>query len=408
MNDLLPPDSAKWRHFEDKAKGLFELYGYQEIRTPIVESTDLFSRGIGEATDVVEKEMYTFQDRGDRSLTMRPEGTASTVRAYIQHGLSKLEPVTRLYYTGPMFRYERMQTGRYRQFYQMGVEAFGVAEPTMEAEQMAMLHHLYSELGVGGLTMLINSVGNAEDRPVYRKVLVEYLRPHADALCANCRRRLESNPLRVLDCKVPSCKEIAVDAPSVLDHLGERSLGQFEGAKAALDSLGVPYQIDHRMVRGLDYYTGTVFELVSSSAALGTQSTLAAGGRYDTLVSSLGGPAVPAVGFALGVERAILSLEGEGADFAPRPALFLAARGDAARGKAIELAGKLRLAGHFVEVDHREVGLKAQFKRADKLRAIRVVAIGDDELASGVVSVRDMATREETEVGIDELASVLG
>jgi histidyl-tRNA synthetase len=407
MNDLLPPESARWLFFEGRCRALFERYGYAEIRTPVLESTALFSRGIGEATDIVEKEMYTFPDRKGRSLTMRPEMTASCVRAYIEHGVAKKEPVTRWFYSGPMFRYERMQTGRYRQFYQVGVEAFGVAEPTVEAEQLAMLHALYAGLGVPGLDVIVNSVGGTDDRPRYRQALLDYLGPHRAALCADCQRRLEQNPLRVLDCKVERCAEIVAGAPSILDHLGDDSRAHFDGVQRALALLEVPFRVDPGIVRGLDYYTGTVFELTSSGADLGTQSTIAAGGRYDGLVESLGGPPTPAVGFALGVERAILSLPGELSDYAPRPALYLATRGDDARDRALALAHRLRLAGHRVELEHRAVGMKAQFKRADKLCARFVVALGDDELASGEATLRDMQTRAETPVRLDDLAAAL-
>src|SRR5688500_16548664 len=281
MNDLLPPESAKWRHVEGRARALFERYGYEEIRTPVVEHTALFSRGIGEATDIVEKEMYTFKDRKDRSLTMRPEMTASCVRAYIEHSIAKKEPVTRWYYAGPMFRYERMQVGRYRQFYQIGVECFGVAEPTVEAEQIAMLTQLYGGLGVGDLRVLVNSVGGAEDRPRYREALLAFLAPHEASLCADCRRRLGTNPLRILDCKVPTCKAIVAGAPSVLDHLSDASRAHFDGACAALSELGVAYVVDPRLVRGPDYYTATVSAIPSGPAALRTQSPRGAGARPD-------------------------------------------------------------------------------------------------------------------------------
>ncbi len=407
MNDLLPPDSAKWIYFEQQARTLFERYGYAEIRTPVVESTPLFSRGIGEATDIVEKEMYTFADRSGRSLTMRPEMTASCVRAYIQHNLGKREPVTRLYYQAPMFRYERVQTGRYRQFYQIGVEAFGIAESSIEAEQIAMLHALYDRLGVPSLEVILNSVGDASDRPRYRAALVSYLTPHRDALCGDCQRRLESNPLRILDCKVSTCQPIIAGAPSILEHLGEASRVRFEAVQRDLEALAVPFRVDPSAVRGLDYYTGPVFELVSGAGELGSQSTIAAGGRYDGLVESLGGPATPAVGFALGIERAILSMPGTAEDFAPRPDLFLATLGEAPRRRGLQLAHRLRLGGNSVELEHRTVGMKAQMKRADKLRARFVAVLGDDELAANRVAVRDMDTRQEVSVALEELASAL-
>ncbi len=407
MNDLLPPDSAKWQYFESRCRELFRRYGYQEIRTPILESTALFSRGIGEATDIVEKEMYTFPDRSERSMTMRPEGTAACVRAYIQHSMARQEPVTRWFYSGPMFRYERMQTGRYRQFYQIGCEAYGVAEASVEAEQISMLYELYAGVGMRGLTVLINSVGTGEDRPRYRQALVDFAQPFASELCGDCQRRLESNPLRLLDCKVAGCRERMVNAPSVLDSLGPESQAHFESAKAALDLLGVPYVVDSRLVRGLDYYTGTVFEITAATESLGTQSTIVAGGRYDGLVESLGGPSVPAVGFALGVERAILSLEAPAEDYVLRPDAFIVSRGDAAASAKMALAAELRRAGMYVEVEHRPVAMKAQFKRADKLAASFVITIGDDELANGTVQLKNMSERSEQSVERSQIVSTL-
>jgi histidyl-tRNA synthetase len=407
MNDLLPPESAKWRYFEGRCRDRFEAHGYAEIRTPVLESTALFSRGIGEATDIVEKEMYTFRDRKDRSLTMRPEMTASCVRAFVEHGLAKQEPVTRWYYLGPMFRYERMQTGRYRQFYQIGVECFGIAEPSIDAEQIAMLYHLYRDLAIPGLEVLINSVGTAEDRPRYRQALVDYLTPHAASLCADCQRRLTQNPMRVLDCKVESCKAIVAGAPSILDHLGEASRAHFDAVQAALGELDVPFKVNPGAVRGLDYYTGPVFEITSSAGDLGAQSTVAGGGRYDGLVESLGGPPTPAVGFALGIERAILSLPGDASDYLPRPAAFIATHGEAARKRALRLAHDLRTAGIPVDLDHRAVGMKAQFKRADRSGAAFVIVIGEDELAAGQVTLRNMQTREERKVPFEDLAAAL-
>jgi histidyl-tRNA synthetase len=390
MNDLLPPESARWLLVESRCRAHFERHGYQEIRTPVLESTALFSRGIGEATDIVEKEMYTFADRKGRSLTMRPEMTASCVRAYIEHSVHKREPVTRWYYIGPMFRYEKMQTGRYRQFYQIGAEAFGAAEPSLEAEQIAMIHAVYRELGIADLRVVVNSVGDASDRPAYRQALVDFLGPQASRLCADCQRRLASNPLRILDCKVPGCQEVVTGAPRVLDHLGEASRRHFDELLAYLEALEVPHEVDSKLVRGLDYYTGPVFELISRSPALGTQSTLVAGGRYDNLVESLGGPATPAAGFALGIERAVLSLPDDDASAVPRPDVYFAVHGAAARRRAMLLAAALRRRGLWVELEHRSVGMKAQFKRADKLGARFVVALGDTEINEERAAVRDM------------------
>jgi histidyl-tRNA synthetase len=405
MNDLLPPESARWLRFEDRCRRVFEQHGYGEIRTPILEPTALFKRGIGDATDIVEKEMYTFSDRKDRSLTMRPELTASCVRAYVEHSIAKKEPVTRWYYIGPMFRYERMQTGRYRQFYQIGVEAYGVAEPTIDAEQIAMAYQLYRSIGVQDLDVIVNSVGDGDDRPRYRAALVAFLEPRRSSLCNDCQRRIDTNPLRVLDCKVPGDRALVADAPLLADYLGEASRAHFEGVCAALTALGVPFRSDPHLVRGLDYYTGTVFEILSQAGDLGAQGTLVAGGRYNGLVDSLGGPATPAVGWAAGIERAMLSVPGD--DRAARPELFLAVHGEAARMRALGIASALRQAGHYVEVEHRSAGMKAQLKRADKLGARFVLVIGDSELESGRGRLKDMDARTEREVSLDELAAAL-
>ncbi len=407
MNDVIPPDSAKWLHFEGVCRALFARYGYGEVRTPIVEATQLFARGIGEATDVVEKEMYTFEDRGGRSLTMRPEMTASCARAYIQHSVHKQEPVTRWYYVGPMFRYERMQRGRYRQFYQIGCEIYGVAEPSIDVELIAMLRALYDSLGIE-TTVLLNSVGDAEDRPAYREALVGFLSPHKDALCADCKRRLETNPLRVLDCKVPTCKDIVKDAPNVLDHLGEASRAHFDAVVSGLGDLDIPVQVTPTLVRGLDYYTGTVFELTSESGNLGSQSTIVAGGRYNNLIESLGGPATPAIGFSIGIERGILCLPDDDASYGPKLDVFFVSHGDAARAKACVLAHQLRVAGVNVDLEHRAVSVKAQFKRANKMGARFVATIGEQELADGTVQLKNMDTSDQRTVPMSELADALG
>jgi histidyl-tRNA synthetase len=406
MNDLLPPESAVWHRVEATARALFAAYGYGEIRTPVLEHTELFARGIGEATDVVGKEMYTFPDRADRSLTMRPEMTAGCVRAYIEHAVHGKEPVTRWYYVAPMFRYERHQVGRYRQFWQIGCEAFGIAEPTIDAEQIAMLHAFYTRLGIGELTVCVNTVGSGEDRPRYRAALVAYFTPHKAALCPDCQRRLDTNPLRILDCKVPGCKQIAAGAPSMTEFLGDASRAHFAGVQTALAALAVPHVVEPRLVRGLDYYTGTVFEILSAAPALGAQSTVVGGGRYDGLVEQLGGPPTPAFGFALGVERAVLAMGADAEAVAPHPALFVATRGEPARVRGTALAHALRTAGVGVEVEHRDVSMKAQYKRAEKLRARWALAIGDAELASGKATMRELATRIEVAVDLADVTAL--
>jgi histidyl-tRNA synthetase len=404
MNDLLPPETERWHAFEDHCRRIFESYAYGEIRTPILESTALFKRGVGDTTDIVEKEMYTFDDRKGRSLTLRPEMTASCVRAYIQHSVHKREPVTRWYYSGPMFRYERMQTGRYRQFYQIGVEVLGVAAPTIEIEMIGMLYRLYKELAIDTEVQL-NSVGGKEDRPAYRAQLVAYFTPHRAALCGDCQRRLDKNPLRLLDCKVPACRTIIDGAPSVIDALGERSRAHFEAVQRGLERLGVPFVVTPRMVRGLDYYTGTVFEFVTSAESLARQNTLVAGGRYDDLVEDLGGPATPAIGFSIGVERALLVLGDDGAS--PPLDVFIVSQGHSARELAVTLAHQLRIGGLRVDIEHRDVGFKAQFKRANKLRARYAVTIGEAEVEAGVVKLKNMMTSDEQSLKIDQLAAAL-
>jgi histidyl-tRNA synthetase len=407
MNDLLPPDSAKWNRVESAARAAFERHGYAEARTPIVEYTPLFVRSIGDATDVVEKEMYTFADRDERSLTLRPEGTASCVRAYLEHSIHKKEPVTRWYYSGPMFRHERAQRGRYRQFYQLGCEAIGVAEPTVEAEQIAMLVDLFNGLGLASLEVVVNSVGGPDDRPAYRAALVEYFTPHKAELCPDCQRRLERNPLRILDCKVEGCKAIAAGAPTIQQFLGPASREHFAGFRDALAALGIAATVDERLVRGLDYYTGTIYEIRSASGDLGAQNTVAGGGRYDGLIAEMGGPATPAVGFALGVERLVLSIPADPESYVPPLDVFLAALGRPARLACLKSAQELRRAGVRVELEHRAASMKAQLKRADKLRARAVVIVGDDELARGEVVLRDMAKGEQRNVPAADLAAAI-
>jgi histidyl-tRNA synthetase len=405
MNDLLPPDSAKWAFVEGRARAAFERHGYREIRTPLVEYTPLFVRSIGEATDVVEKEMYTFADRDERSLTLRPEGTASCVRAYLEHAVHKKEPVTRWYYSGPMFRHERAQRGRYRQFHQMGIEALGVADAIIDAEQVALLHGLFRELGIGPLDVVVNTVGGPEDRPAYRAALVAYFTPHAAELCPDCQRRLERNPLRILDCKVERCQALAAGAPTIAAHLGEASRAHFQRFIDGLLTLEVPHRVDERLARGLDYYTGTIYEVRASSGDLGAQNTLVGGGRYDRLVEEMGGPPMPAVGFAIGIERVVLSLPGEAERFEPRTDVFLVSLGDAARVFCLRAAGVLRGSGYRVDLDHRGGSMKSQMKRADRVRARTVIIVGDDELARQQVSLKDMDSGEQRAIAAAELPS---
>jgi histidyl-tRNA synthetase len=407
MNDVLPPVGAKWRAIERRAQATFEAFGYREVRTPLLEYTPLFVRTIGEVTDIVEKEMYTFEDRDGRSLTLRPEGTASAVRALVEASALGQDPVVRWYYGGPMFRHEKAQRGRYRQFYQMGCEVFGVAEPSLDAEMMAMVQALFTGLGVDGLSLRVNSVGGAEDRPRYRAALVEYFSAHRAELCADCQRRLEQNPLRILDCKNEPCLALAQAAPSILEHLGEPARAHFDEVLRCLGLLGVTATVDARMVRGLDYYTGTVFEVRGTTGELGAQNTLCGGGRYDTLVEELGGPkGTPAVGFAFGLERLALAMPGAPEEYEPRMEVFVMAQ-PPGRDFALALAHRLRLAGRRVELSHRAASFKSQIKRADKLRARVTVIVGAEELAQGAVKLRDMDSGEETLLPQGELPARL-
>ncbi|KAF0216845.1 MAG: histidyl-tRNA [Geobacteraceae bacterium] len=331
FNDILPGEVEKWQHIEATARRVFELYGFAEIRVPVLEKTELFARSIGDATDIVEKEMYSFTDKGDNRVTMRPEGTASVMRAFIEHKLYAADPVAKLYYMGPMFRYERPQKGRYRQFHQIGAEVTGIMSPLIDAQVLTMLCHFFAELGLTEPRLEINSLGCPDCRPAYREALKAFLRGKLELLCDDCKRRFETNPLRALDCKSAGCKEATAGAPSVLDHLCQGCADHFAATRRHLEAVGTAYTINPRMVRGLDYYTRTTFELVTR--LLGAQSAVAAGGRYDGLISDLGGPQLPGIGFAMGVERVALLLAER--EFRKRPDLFIASIGDAAQDEAL-------------------------------------------------------------------------
>ncbi|MFQ5465004.1 MAG: histidine--tRNA ligase [Thermodesulfobacteriota bacterium] len=402
FNDILPGASLVWREIENEAARVFSSYGFSEIRIPVVEKTELFSRSIGETTDIVEKEMYTFSDRRGGSLTLRPEGTASVVRAYIEHRLYAL-PVARLYYTGPMFRYERPQKGRYRQFYQIGAEVLGDDSPGADAETIEMLMRLFANLGLKGVSLKINSLGCQACRPEYRTRLLAFLRGVADRLCENCRRRIEANPLRALDCKSAHCVEATKGAPSIIDSLCGDCRTHFSGVKDRLGLLGVDYAVDPRMVRGLDYYTRTTFEIIA--AGLGAQNSVAAGGRYDRLVEDLGGPPTPCFGFAIGVERLSLILSPE--RFKAPPLVVFIAMGDEAASSGVEVIRRLRAGGLGVVEDFTPGGLKKRMKRADRTGARFTVILGSDELAEGAVTLKDMETSAQERVPIDGLAGAI-
>jgi histidyl-tRNA synthetase len=410
MNDLLPDASGRWQLAEETARAVLERYGYREIRTPIVEETRLFQRSIGESTDIVEKEMYTFPDRKGKLLTLRPEGTAGVVRAVLEHGLIQQDRAAKLYYLGPMFRYERPQKGRYRQFYQIGAEAFGVAEPLLDAEVIAMLWRLFRDLGLVGLAVRLNSLGDAACRPAYRERLVAALAPLQDKLCGDCQRRYRTNPLRVLDCKVPTCQEIAATLPPMTEHLCAPCRDHLAGVEQALSDLEIAYEIDPRLVRGLDYYNRTAFEVLAASAELGAQNAVVGGGRYDGLVRLLGGPDTPAIGFAIGVER-LAALLGERAR-AEAPRVFVAAVGAEARRWALRTAEALRGHGITAEMEYGDRSLKAQLRRADRLGARLVLLAGDNELGRNVALLRDMQAGSQREVplqgAVPEVKAALG
>ncbi|HHV62891.1 MAG TPA: histidine--tRNA ligase [Firmicutes bacterium] len=425
--DILPDEMHLWHKVEDIVRLVCERAGYGEIRTPIFEYTELFERGIGQVTDIVEKEMYTFLDKAKRSITLRPEGTASVVRAFLEHKLYARPQPTKFYYIGPMFRYERPQSGRYRQFWQFGVEALGSQDPAMDVEVIGILIEIYRQLGLGGFEVQLNTIGCPECRPRYRDELRSYLGGRAGELCEDCRRRLVRNPLRLLDCKEPGCQRAIDEVPPIFEYLCDECREHFEGVKALLSALGVSFVINPRIVRGLDYYTKTVFEVVHSE--LGAQDVLGAGGRYDGLAGECGGPPTPGVGFAAGIDRAIQVLSagagaGEAGDAesrpgdagAPGPDVYIAPIGREAKAEALKLAFALRqgageetpgAGGLKVETDFMGRSLKAQMKYANKLGARQVVILGDEELHRGVALLRDMSTGDQEEVPITDIVKRL-
>lgn len=431
--DILPVESWKWQHVEATARDIFSRYGYGEIRTPIFELTELFARGVGETTDIVEKEMYTFQDKGGRSLTLRPEGTAGVVRAYVEHklyaspqsvsysgsrsgplsgsysvsgsgpqsGSGIVLPVSRLYYTGPFFRYERPQAGRFRQHYQIGAEAIGSLDPSIDAEIIGMAVHLFESLKMTGLEVRLNSIGCKSCRPSYKEILVNYFKEEEEMLCADCQGRMTRNPLRILDCKKESCKTIALNAPASVNHLCNECDNHFQTVKKYLAEMEISYFVCGDLVRGLDYYTKTVFEVVSSS--LGAQSSVSGGGRYDGLVEMLGGPSKPAVGFATGIERIVMVMDATGAEF-PEGApvqLFIVPLGDEAIAWAVKASWFLRKAGFAVQIGTGGKGLSAQLKEAAVLKAKYSLILGENELANGTVILRNMKSGSQEDLPLN-------
>ena len=405
INDILPHVVGKWQLVESVARRIFSSFGFQEMRIPILEKTELFARSIGETTDIVEKEMYTFPDRNGQLLTLRPEATASMVRAFIQHKLH-LQPSMRKFYTmGPMFRHERPQKGRYRQFHQINVEVFAMDDPMIDAEVIYMLLVFLEELKIPDIKLHINSMGCPDCRLPFRKSLAAYLEGVSDKLCSDCQRRRRINPLRIFDCKVDSCGKLVDEAPVLLDYLCNECEKNFQSVQEHLDSLAVAYAIDPFMVRGLDYYTKTTFEAITPH--LGAQDAVGGGGRYDGLMKALGGPDLPGTGFAIGMERLILLLDDKAGAARDSIRLFVVCLGEEAKKRGFSLVQELRIRGLPVEMDYESKSLKAQMRRADKLEVTHVLIVGDDELAKGVALLRDMEASTQEEISLEGIAEQL-
>jgi histidyl-tRNA synthetase len=405
VKDILPEETPRWRFIEDAARRWALCYGYQEIRIPIFEFTALFARSIGSATDIVEKEMYTFPDRDGTSLTLRPEGTAGTVRAFIEHNRSADPLPQKYFYLGPMFRHERPQAGRLRQFHQFGVESFGTSDPRADIEVIALLWRLLSDLALPDLTLEINSLGTSGDRTAYKPILLAFLSQHASLLCENCRRRMNTNPLRVLDCKVPGCQAATESAPKLTDHLSSEARTHFHRVLAGLLALGVPYTLNPRLVRGLDYYCFTSFEITSTH--LGAQNAVGAGGRYDGLVETLGGPSIPAVGFAIGLERVSLMLSNTSSSLRNNCLYYVAAFGEKGTELGLVLLDELRGAGLSAQSDYRATTLKAHLRQADRSKCRYAIFLGDDEARRGSIILRDLESKAQEELPLGGLTSLL-
>lgn len=405
--DILPDSVGEWTYVEQKIRDICRRYGYQEIRTPMFEHTELFHRGIGEGTDVVDKEMYTFEDRGGRSITLRPENTASAVRAYLQNKLYGDSSLVKLFYIGSMFRYDRPQAGRMREFHQFGIEALGEANPMVDAEVILVAIDFLQSLGLTGLELALNSVGCPECRAKYRQALQDYFRPHLDDLCGDCKDRFERSPLRILDCKVDADKPYMADAPKITDYLCDECREHFQQVQACLQSAGVTFTLDPRLVRGLDYYTKTAFEI--KYPPLGAQSAVAGGGRYDGLIEEIGGKPTPAVGFATGLERVLLALEKQGLVPAQDKGTdaFIVALGESAQAPAFRLLTQLRRAGLTASMDYVGRSMKAQMKQANKAGARFALILGEDEVKANCVQLKDMAKSEQTQVAFDNIIDKL-
>lgn len=400
FKDLLPGEIEKWQYVEAEARRVFGLFGFSELRIPILERTELFARSIGEATDIVGKEMYTFLDRDGDSLTLRPEATASLLRAHLEHGLYIKEPVAKYYFIGPMFRYERPQKGRFRQFHQIDAEIFGVQDARADAEILVMLMRYLRTLGIEKLNLQINSLGCPTCRLSYKEDIRNFLWSKRESLCEDCQRRLLTNPLRIFDCKQEACQDLLTEAPVVLDYLCPDCREHFGEVKTLLQDLHLPFSLNPRMVRGLDYYTRTVFEVVAGE--LGAQNAVTGGGRYDGLAEELGGPHIPAIGFAIGVERLVLLLAGKEGLF-KHPEVFLATLGEKAQRRGFSLAQELRDAGVWVEFDYRGKSLKSQMRKADRMGSSQVIILGEEELEKNRAILRDMATKSQEEVPLEKI-----
>ena len=403
--DILPADSAKWQYVENVARETFKKYNYGEIRTPMFEHYEVISRSVGDTTDIVTKEMYDFHDKGDRHITLRPEGTAPVVRSYVENKLfaPEVQKPVKVYYIGSMFRYERPQAGRLREFHQLGVECFGSKNPATDVETIAMAYQLFNTLGIKDVTLHLNSLGNTESRLAYRQALIDYLTPIRESLSKDSQRRLDENPLRVLDSKEKEDKVAVENAPSILDYLDEESQAHFDEVRTMLDSLNIPYVIDTNMVRGLDYYNHTIFEFITTIDK--SELTICAGGRYDSLVEYFGGPETAGFGFGLGLERLLLVLDKQGIELPVEESLdvYIAVLGSGANGKALELVQAIRYQGFKAERDYLGRKIKAQFKSADTFKAKTVITLGESEVESGQVNVKNNATREEITVSFEEL-----
>ena len=401
--DLLPGQVHKWHYVEGKFADICRRYGFKEIRTPMFEHTEVFARGIGDTTDVVQKEMYTFNNHGNRSITLKPEGTSGAVRAFIEHKqYAEVQP-TKYYYNTDCFRYEKPQSGRLRHFHQFGIEVFGTPNMMADAEVICLAHDFLTDLGITEIELRINSVGCPECRKKYREALKAYLLPHYEDLCGTCKERFERNPMRIIDCKSEICQAIVKDAPRMIDYLCDDCRNAFEDLKSNLTAMGIDFTIDPNIVRGLDYYTKTAFEFVTTK--IGAQGTVCGGGRYDHLVEELGGPPIPGVGFGLGIERLLLLMEANNAYFPEenRVDAFIAVMGDAAKAFGLKLARELRAKGITAEMDTLARNIKGQFKYADRLNARYTLVIGDNELEKGVVSLKDMVKSEQREIKIEDI-----